>query len=288
MERVLGYPTDAVARDAAAVLGVAALLVCVHYGLPESVAAGLVFYHGRPAPHALLTAAYVHASDAHLFGNLAGYLTGSVMAYVLCLQTGHRAWFRRTFPALVVVLPVLVNLVNYAAFAAAMPRFVPVSRGFSGVTAGFAGFVFVAFLGYLAIRYDRVTVFLASQVVLSGLLAEVHLIYAGRVAAPVLASLGLGATVLVAWDAHVRGWRLPRTRRGLARTADTVVPAVLVVVTLGYFVFALFPAEVVTEGRVVNVFAHAVGFVLGGSLATVTRAWGAAERGRGADEGRGG
>ncbi len=264
------------ARDAALVSSVVAVLVAVHYALPPSVRESLVFYHGRPAAHALLTAAYVHASDAHLFGNVAGYLTGCVMAYVLCLQTGRRRWFRRTFAALVVALPVVVNFLNYVAFAVAVPHFTPVSRGFSGVTAGFGGFVFVAFLGYLATRYDRFTVFLASQVVLSALLAEVHLIYAGRVAAPVWASLGLGAAVLVAWDARVRGWRVPRTRRGLVRTADAVVPAVLVVVALGYFVYALFPAEVVTEGRIVNVFAHAVGFLLGGVLATATRAAGAA------------
>lgn len=272
MGRVLGYRREEVACDAAAVFGVAATLLVVHYLLPESVAELLAFRHARPVPHTLLTAAYVHASDAHLFGNLTGYFTGCLMAYVLCLQAGRRRWFRRTFAALVVVLPVLVNAANYAAFALVFPGIEPVSRGFSGVTAGFGGFVFVAFLGYLATRYDRSTVFLASLVLVSGLLAEVHFIYAGRAGALVWAALGLGVAALVAWDARVRGWRVPRTRRGLARTADAVVPAALVVVTLAYFVYALFPADVVTRGRIVNVFAHAAGFVLGGSLATVVRA----------------
>ena len=271
MGQVLGYRTEEVARDAAAVLGVVAVLLAVHYLLPESVTEAFVFRHARPVPYSLLTAAYVHASDAHLFGNLTGYLTGCLMAYVLCLQTGRRRWFRRTFAALVIVLPVLVNFTNYVAFALAFPRLVPVSRGFSGVTAGFGGFVFVAFLGYLAARYDRFTALLASLVMVSGLLAEVQFIYAGRVGAPIWASLGLGTAALVVWDVRVRGWRVPRTRRSLARAADAVVPASLVVVTLGYFVYALFPADVVTHGRIVNVFAHAVGFVLGGSLATVVR-----------------
>ena len=271
MGRVLGYRREAVARDAAAALGVVAALLAVHYLLPEAVTEAFVFRHARPVPYTLLTAAYVHASDAHLFGNLTGYLTGCLMAYVLCLQAGRRRWFRRTFAALVVVLPVLVNAANYAAFALAFPWLEPVSRGFSGVTAGFGGFVLVAFLDYLAARYDRFTALLASLVLVSGLLAEVHFIYAGRVSAPVWAALCLGVAALVAWDAHVRGWRVPRTRRGFARAADAVVPASLVVVTLAYFVYALFPADVVTHGRIVNVFAHAAGFVLGGALAAVTR-----------------
>ena len=269
---VLGYRPDAVARDAAVVLGVAGVLLAVHYLVPRSVAADLAFRHRRVVSPTLLTAAYVHVSDAHLLGNLAGYLTGSVMAYVLCLQTGHRRWFHHTFAVLVVVLPVAVNVANYIAFAVAFPRTLPLSIGFSGVTAGFAGFTFVAFVGFLATRYDRFSVFLASQAVVLGLLAEVHYIYAGRVSPAVWTLLGAAATALAVQRVRAGGWGVPRTRSALGRTLDAAVPVVLVLAVLSYFVYALFPADVVTGDTVTNVFAHAVGFVLGASAAVVTRA----------------
>jgi hypothetical protein len=246
---------------------VAALLVAVHEFLPEATQARLAFDHGAPAPLTLLTAAYVHVDDAHLLGNLVGYSVVAFVTYLVCRQLGRERWFWYTTALLLVVLPVLVNLANYVALAAWFPWMTPVNRGFSGVVAGFGGFLLVTLVLLVAADYGwSVAVYVGEAAVLV-LLAEVLFVYAGA-----FSTLASGLLVLGLSTAAM-GIRLEHRRGGVPtdRPRRQVVVDVLFVTSLftlvAVLVYGLFPTTLVVDGRLTNVFAHGVGFVFGASLA---------------------
>ncbi|SEO87658.1 hypothetical protein SAMN04487948_106112 [Halogranum amylolyticum] len=246
---------------------VATLLVVVHELLPAATQARLAFDHGSPAPHTLLTAAYVHVDDAHLFGNLVGYVVVAVVTYLVCRQLDRERWFWSTTALLLVVLPVLVNLVNYLTLTTWFPWMTPTNRGFSGVVAGFGGFLLVTVVVLVANDYGRPVAIYVGEAVVLLLLAEVTVVYAGSLP-PLsvgLVLLGLG-TAGLGIRLEVRRGRVPveRPRRQLLVDALFVASLVALIAVL---VYGLFPTTLVVEGRLTNVFAHAVGFLFGASLA---------------------
>jgi hypothetical protein len=266
-----GYPRSAVLGDFAVIAAVGVLLVAVEYLLPAGVRASLAFDHAAFAPATLLTAAYVHAGTEHLLSNLGGYVSLSLVTYLVCLHADRRAWFRRTFPVLLVALPVAVNLTSYAVLATRFPTASPVSRGFSGVVAGFGGFLLAALAVHLRRSYSRETVFFVGQFAVLLLLGELLWIYAGRVTLleGVALAGGLALTVL---GVVSRAWQAPAPlgddhyrQVGLDLLYVSLVFALLV-----WLVYGLFPADPVDEGTFTNVFAHGAGFVEGGLLAALT------------------
>ncbi|WP_435180300.1 hypothetical protein [Halorussus sp. AFM4] len=264
-----GYPRSAVAADLATIAAVGVALVGVQVLLPAAVRDGLAFDHAAFDLHTLLTAAYVHADAGHLLSNLGGYVSLSVVTYLVCLHADRRAWFRRTFPAFLVVLPVAVNLTSYVLLEARFPATAPVSRGFSGVVAGFGGFLLVAVAVHLRRTYSRETVFFVGQFAVLLLFGELLWIYAARVTvlegAAVTGGLALAVSGIVSrtrgrtyGDAHFRQVGLDLLYVGL------------VLALLVWLVYGLFPADPVAHGTFTNVFAHGAGFVEGGVLAALT------------------
>ncbi len=83
--------------DLGTILAVAALLCIIHFLTPETLKQTLAFSHDRFALYTLFTAAYVHAGQAHLLGNVAGYLLTTTYAYMLCVAVDERRWFWGTF-----------------------------------------------------------------------------------------------------------------------------------------------------------------------------------------------
>jgi membrane associated rhomboid family serine protease len=267
----------AVATDLALVAVVPAVLVGVHLFLPPGVRDGLAFRHGVLAPSTFLTGAYVHLDDAHLWGNLTGYAIASLYAYGLAVQAGRRRWFRVTFLALVVVLPVPVHAASALAFDAVAPHLDPVSRGFSGVVGGFVGFVFVAFVGFVRSRYGRRRAVAAGAAVAILLLLEVDAIYRG-VRRPTVALALVGAVVIAATARRTAAGST--TPREPAHPVGDGLVALLVVAVLAALVYNLFPppGALVTDGGVTGVVAHAAG-VLGGVVLAAALAR-AVDRGR--------
>ncbi|MFB6161035.1 MAG: hypothetical protein ABEJ61_07640 [Haloferacaceae archaeon] len=256
----------AVALDLALVAAVPAVLVAVHLLLSPGVRDRLAFRHGVLAPATLLTGAYVHVDDAHLWGNLTGYGIAALYAYGLALQADRRRWFRVTFLALLVVLPPPVHAASYLAFDALAPAFDPVSRGFSGVVGGFVGFVFVAFVGFVRSRYGRRRAVAAGAVVALVLLLEVDAIYGGL--RPLAVALALSGAVVVA--AATRGERaVAVTPPRPANPAGDAFVALLVVLVLAALVANLFPppGALVTADGMTGVVAHAAGVFGGVGLA---------------------
>jgi len=265
MRKVVDDRIRTVGVDVVTVAAVAGLVTVVHILAPEPLKAQLAFDYRQFNLPGLLTAAYVHRGDQHLFGNLVAYVAAAAVAYQLCRLADERRWFHRTFLVLLLVLPVLVNLTSYVTITAIQPIAMPTSRGFSGVAAGFAGFVFTALLVLLSRTYSwRTTRYLGLGVSLV-LLWEVALIYTGGIRLDI-AGMAVAGLSLNAWGI-VRDSEWPDSRSAWQDRLVTAVFGCLIVVLLGLFVFTLFPAEVTSDGTTTNVIAHGVGFVYGAGLA---------------------
>lgn len=263
------YPRSSVAVDLAALAAVAVVLVAVQTLVPEAVHDRLAFDHAAFAPETLLTAAYVHADSAHLLNNVGGYLSVAVVTYLVCLNADRRAWFRRTFPVFLVVLPVAVNLTSYVILEARYPTSTPISRGFSGVVAGFGGFLLAALAVQLRRNYSRATAFFVAQFAVLLLLAELLWIYADRVTpfegGAVVVGLALAVSGIVS-----RGHRAGLGDDHFRKVGVDLVYVGLVLALLAWLVYGLFPAQPIADGTFTNVFAHGAGFVQGGLLAALT------------------
>ncbi|MFB6142407.1 MAG: hypothetical protein ABEJ30_03585 [Halorientalis sp.] len=261
MGTVYGYPRRAVAWDLAGVAAVPVALVAVHVGLSPETRAAWAFSHETVRPLALYTSTLVHVDAGHLLGNVSGYLAATVVAYGLSLQAGRRRWFRRTALAVLAVLPVAVGLTSYALLAAQFPSLDPVTRGFSGVAAGFVGVLFVALSAALAATHGRRTALVVSLAVWLLILAEVSVAYGDRWRWAAVA-LAVGGWVLCVRDL-VDGPGIPDPGALLrGRNAQFT----LAVVLLAVLVAQLFPPDVVGDDGVTNVFAHGAGLVSGVAL----------------------
>ncbi|MCL9813891.1 hypothetical protein [Natranaeroarchaeum aerophilus] len=266
--RVFGYTRRTVALDLFVVAAVIpGLLIALHLLLPESARTALVLQHGDPDPLEFLTAAYVHSNVPHLRNNVTGYLAAIVMAYLLCLEAGRRRWFFVTFGAVLVLIPVFVNLVSYVTFAGAFPA-APSTRGFSAVVAATGGFVYVSLLVLLRTAYSTETATFAGTVVFLVLLVTFYLLHVSVIEPLLLAGASASALLCLAALAVSARGRLPRTRAGWLHLGTESVPVVLVTALLVAFVVGLFPQRVVVDGMVINVYAHWLGLV-GGVAAAV-------------------
>lgn len=256
------------AKDLLLVLGISAFLASIHFLTPTSLQQQLALTSSDPQWYPVFTAAYVHASTSHLSGNLFGYLLAASYAYWLCLHTDRRRWFRRTFVALLLVTPIVVNIANVLAFGTVLPEVEGYSRGFSGVVGGFGGFLLVAFVVAVKDTYgsDLAEVVGVSLVLLLLLLLSV--VYSGGIQ-PLVASLvafGIGLQVIGAL--YERDWELPTVDAGPRTFAFQIASGGLVVTVLAVLVVSLFPAALVEGGTFTNIVGHGVGLVTGGVLGT--------------------
>ncbi|WP_276299971.1 hypothetical protein [Halorussus lipolyticus] len=267
--QAFGYPRSVVAADLTAIAVVGVVLVAIQFLLPAAFHERLAFDHAAFGPATLLTAAYVHAGTEHLLSNLGGYVSLSLVTYLVCLHADRRTWFRRTFLALLVALPVVVNLTSYAILETRFPGASPVSRGFSGVVAGFGGFLLVAVAVHLRQSYSRETVFFVGQFAVLLLFGELLWIYAGRVTllegAAVLGGLALAVSGIVS---RTRGRTFGDDH--YQQVGLDLLYVSLVFSLLVWLVFGLFPADPIAHGTFTNIFAHGAGFVEGGLLAALT------------------
>jgi len=259
-----GYRVDQVAVDLLLVASVPLLLAAVHYLVPGAVRSAYVLHPDSYTPLTLFTAAFLHASDAHLWGNVLGYAVGVLSAYLLCLVLEEHRWFRLTTVALVLGLPVLVNWASVQVLTLSFGPLSAPSLGFSGVTAGFGGFALAALLAYVGHRTDRGTALLAGLAVLLVLLFEVLLVYAPGVP-PVATGLVVLALGLCGLDVGRRRFQdgLPTTRVQWVRIGQGLLVFAWTLAVLAYLVVGLFPARIVVDGHLTDVYAHALGFGFG-------------------------
>lgn len=248
------------AFDAVGLAAIGGVLVAIHFLLPAGIQDQLAFDHGQFAPWSLLTAAYVHNSTQHLFNNLGGYGVGATIAYILCVGQDRRRWFWTTIAGFLLVLPILVSSTSYVAFQALGIE--PTTRGFSGVVAGFAGFILVALVRHIGDRYGASAGQSVGQGVFLILLGEIAVIYTG-VPSLLVSGLLVVGLLLSFGSLGLRGLRRdwdPDERTELVLEG---VFSGLVVVLLLVFVWALFPTTLVRGGTTTNIVAHGSGLLYG-------------------------
>ncbi|QLG27107.1 hypothetical protein HUG10_05905 [Halorarum halophilum] len=264
MTAVEDVSTDPVARGLAGIFGVAALLAAIHFLVPAGVQEQFVFRHAAPNPITFLTAAYLHASDAHLLNNVVGFLIAALYTLGLALAADHRRWFWRAFIATALLVPVLVNATEWVIFTLQYPDVSAVSRGFSGAVAGFAGTLLVALYLFVRSRHGHQVAYLAGLSIFLLLFQLIDLRYAGTVRPLVAGLILLGIGLVAVSTLYEYNTRLRDVAVG--REELWTVGAVLFVgVVVAFVVLALFPApeNVVSDGTFVNVYSHAAGFLWG-------------------------
>jgi hypothetical protein len=255
--------------DPVAIGLVAGLLVAVHVVVPPGVREGFGLAYAGPDPLHALSAAYVHLTDAHLRGNVVGFVTAGGIAAWLAHLAGQRQWFRHAFGWYLTALPIAVGMT-----AAALVDAGVVARGFSGVVAGFVGFVLVSpgvvfhrGFGYPPwVGWTTVGILV---VIVAG-----AIVYVQRGAIPPsiggLLALGLVLTAgSLVWRVEdpVAGLRESDPRR---RFIAATLTAIVVLAVVSVFVVGLFPADIVGDDSVTNLLAHYLGLVYGAVIA----AWG--------------
>lgn len=251
--------------DALAVAAVTGLLVGIHVLVPAGLRNELALQYGRPDPLHAFTAAYVHLSDAHLSGNVAGLLAGGAWAIAVSHLAGERRWFWFSLLWFLTVLPVAVGMTGAAIVGGSVT-----TRGFSGVVAGLAGFGLVGVAVVLHRRFgvDR---WLAWYVV-AGLTivvsVEIHWLVTGTVSLATggLLALAFGLTMGPVARAGLRSGP-PSDRDGWQRLLGTIVTTGLLGALVVVFVVGLFPSELAGEGSLTNILSHYLGLVYGAVIA---------------------
>jgi hypothetical protein len=158
-----------------------------------------------------------------------------------------------------------VTLTSYAVYRYRFGAFPAVERGFSGVVAGFGGFLLVALAVYLEDRFGDGLGYRAGVAVFLLLLVEIDVIYAG--VEPLVAGLALLGVVVLFGDYARQHGPVVGLGRGRWNWVRSLLLVGLVLLVLSYVVVALFPARIAESGDLTNVVGHAAGFVYGGVLA---------------------
>lgn len=251
--------------DVVAIFSVAVLLPLIHVGTTPTQKAILSAEAGTGLSLSLFTAAYVHYGSTHVVTNVVGYLSAAVMSYLLCLQIDRRRWFHLTAVALLCVLPWVVNWASGLVFTEWGRPVEITGRGFSGIVAGYGGFVYVAAVVYVRDRHGGIVAVGIAGLVLSVVTLQGYLSWIGS-PSPMLVG-----TLIVAFVTNLAG--LVALTRPQTYAFSTVVHAVAPIcfagVLLMTFVAGLFPTDISSGDRFLNIYAHGIGAVGGVVLAAV-------------------
>ncbi|MDS0280659.1 hypothetical protein [Haloarcula onubensis] len=270
--------TPATAADLLLVAAVPAVLLAVAT-LPQSVRQSLVFEYGDPTLRTAVLSSFVHVGPRHLAVNLVGYALVVPVAYLLSAVNGERWRFRVAFVSLLLVCPVVLPYLNLAIVRSSA------SAGFSGVLLALYGYLPLALAthaeGQFGIGNRRTTapllfftgLALIALLTLGAVLSYgVTVPYRGRTVAVghVLTATLVGLLVVLALVVVLYGLSLAEAgtnwRERLRAAATEAGHFELAVVGTGLFValpFATFPVDPVVGGRVLNLYAHLLGYALG-------------------------
>ncbi|MFB6200657.1 MAG: hypothetical protein ABEI98_01455 [Halorhabdus sp.] len=238
----------------------------IHVVVPESIKVALASNTETFNPIRLWTAAFVHWSPSHLYGNVSGFLVATGIAWYLCTLGEKRRWFRMTFLSLLAVIPILVSLAVYVVTVVLRGE-TYLCRGFSGVVAGFVAFGFVALVALCVQTYSRRTGRAVAGTIGILLIWEVVWLSTDGGSVGLTALTVTGSTVCVA-DILRNGER-PVSRDGWVDRIVSTAFVVSMFLALALLVGSLCSIPS-TACPLIGRFAHAVGFVGGGTLAGFT------------------
>lgn len=257
-----------VVLDLIVIVSIALLLGVIHVFVPPDVESKFIFRYERPDPLTALTAAYFHLDIAHLLGNVGGFLVGALLVYSLCHFVEERRWFRLTTLAFLTILPIMVNFTSAGIIGEAPGPMVNTERGFSGVVAGYAGFLVTT--TWVVLRrlfgYGRRTARDVTVIVVLVLAGEVSSIYLDDPPLGFIAMLGFSSVVAVVDILNrSRPWGIP-AKEAVIEIALSAIVILLLIGVLSWYVFGLFPSQPSDGGPTTNILAHYTGFVYGGII----------------------
>ncbi|WP_267640437.1 hypothetical protein [Haloarchaeobius amylolyticus] len=242
------------------------VLAAIHIAIPTARHT-LALSHDDLTLVTVWSSAFVHVDSQHLLSNLTGYFLAVVPTYLLYVHWDRRRLFWHSILLALLVVPPVVNLGSNVYFTSQGVADGTVSRGFSGVVGAFAGMGLASVVAFVAEVYGlrraywlaQAVVLAAGGVILVGLVGRLEPLHAGLVGVGLLLSI----TGLVRAERH-----------GLASLRAHSTTLLVLGYTVGMslvVVYLLFPSDVVTEGGVTNVVAHATGVVVGSLLPGVAR-----------------
>jgi hypothetical protein len=254
--------------DLGILLSVPLFLVVIHVFVPEPVRSQLVFSHDRFSPYPLLTWVYVHPSDIHLSGSIGAYLLAGGLTYVLAARAGARRWFRYSFGAVLLLIPLLTALTRFGLVSILAPAANPVEQGFVDVAAAYGGTMLVALWAYVGDRFGRNIRWDVLITFLLFVILGVDTLYRRRFH-PLLLG-GLLVLGIVQTAMYVRKndnwWRMPTYRRSFS----TYILSLSVFFIYFVIVTMLYPADAQLGQQFLTTFADTLGIWYGVALGSAT------------------
>lgn len=263
MRRAARLPALPLVVDTAVLAAIPGVLAAIHFGIPAATEL-LAFDHDQVRGYTLLTAAYVHGSDAHLYSNVAAYALIVWCPYLLSVSTGGRRWFLRVSAALLLVIPVLTSLTNYLVLGNLYPGVVPVTLGFSPVIAGFIGLYLVSIIRLVATRYSPPLAGLTGLVLGIEVIQIAAVRYDPRLTVVSVAALVIAGLVTrrIEWRGRVAtAWTAVQSRTVLIQLLFVIVLAVNAAVYIRWLVPQ--PDQLVRDAGIISLVGHATGLVSG-------------------------
>jgi hypothetical protein len=264
MTRFGGIPLRLVLLDLGVLAAIPAVLAGIHFGVPSAYEV-LAFDHAKVRGYTLLTTAYVHGSDTHLYNTTWAYARIIGLPYFLAIGTSGRQWFYRVTLAFLIVLPVLASITDYLVLGPVFTPTAPTTLGFSYIVAGFVGLYVVCIARIVGYRHSREHAELTGL----GLGIIVIQIIAARYT-PQLTAVSVAA-ILTTGVIYIRrrvtsGRAVPNL--DIRWNRQTIVDALFVAFlagTVGMFVLWLFPPpeQIIRETTAVGIIGHASGLVYG-------------------------
>jgi len=267
----VSLPSRATARDVSLLAVPVAVLFVLAFLVPRAIQDVFAFRHATPDPVTLYTAAWVHLSREHLLANAFAYIVAVGVAYRLSRAANALGWFRGAALVQLTATPVLVNATSWVLVASWYPALEPVSRGFSGVVAGFVGVAVVALSRYAETAFDHAGGLVVGLAGFVAVWVTADFQQTGRVR-PVAVAVLVGAVgVVVLSQAWRRGLDIEVNVHEVLAVTTVVLGAggAIVVLSLGLFPA---PAARTPSGYFVDVYAHAAGVLWGVETAVLLRA----------------
>jgi len=230
------------------------LFLLLLFLLPQEIKQGLALDVSRFSPQSIFLSHYVHEEFPHFSQNVLGYYIGMFLVYGFYFLRRGRGILRTLFP-LFVILPFVSSFLHLAGL--------PTSRslGYSAIVAAIYGALPVVFFGFTEFRYKlklNRTWSLWSLFFISMLL--IAMVY-GHLYITLMVGVATAFFLLMAL-------RFAAKNNDIMKFIHTLCirDRALLVFGLSFSILSaavFFPANIVSENGVVNIFSHYVGYVFG-------------------------
>ncbi|WP_238547498.1 hypothetical protein [Haloferax mediterranei] len=252
-------------KDIALILTFPVILTLVHQ-LPLELRESLVFDYTDPTLLTAFTSSFVHLETGHLFTNVFLYFLVVPVLYILGVVSGSRRQFHVFVITVLVAFPPVLSYMNLAITRSS------VTFGSSGIVMAFAGCLPLALADYFESEFGIgpvdtfapmmfiTSVGLISVLSVQSVIPENSTVLVGTAGLILVVLLTILLYVISAYKQE------NDVRSKLRSSAEATGYFELIIVTGFLFVTILlvaFPVDPTTEGGILNLYEHFVGYSLG-------------------------